>query len=260
MQLNHRFMCLDITRRDIITNLPFHNDHNWDEIVIAVLGCADEFGYVGIPLRRLGSGEYERSAIMGLNRLRIRTSEQQPIQNVLVRAQGAKNMDRTMLQLRPAESPPDLLIKSLPVEESSYYISGSYPPNFISAPGDKPTLSEALSRINKATSIVTPIIIFFSHERSTDLQSFAIRFDRFGSNLSSKYHIRCRVGPLIKDWEKGGALASQEHDHIVGVDADAHVRVSEDRCLIVRRRQALSQSQVLDFVNISIESRLPWQM
>jgi hypothetical protein len=79
-----------------------------------------------------------------------------------------------MLYLQAAESLPDFIVKSLPIKELSYYISGSYLPNFISALGDKPTLSKALSRINKATSIITLIIIFFNHKRSTDLQSFAI--------------------------------------------------------------------------------------
>ena len=68
------------------------------------------------------------------------------------------------------------------------------------------------------------------------------------------------MGPSIKDWENGGPLASlQGDDQIVGVDADAQVSLSEDKYLVVRRRKALSQSQVLDFINISIESLLPWQ-
>ena len=260
LQLNHHFMRSDIGRPDITTNFQFESEDDWDRIVVAILGCEDDLGYVAIPLRRLYSGEFERSAYGGLKWFRTRTNKRQPLQNVFVRALGVQNMDSIRLPSRSPGSPPNLLVKSLPIEESGYYISGSYPPNFISAPGDKPTLSMALSGINKATSIVTPIILFFAHEWPAGHQYFAIRFDRFGSYLNSEYHIRCRVGPSIKDWEKGEPPSSlQGHDQNVGIDEDAQVSLSEDKYLFVRRRKAVSRSHVLDFVNISIESLLPWQ-
>jgi hypothetical protein len=232
----------EITRTDITANFQFKSDDNWDRIIIAILRCEDGFGHVAIPLHRLNSGKFERSAYGGLKWLRTRTTERQLLQNVFVRAPRApraQSIESTRLLPRPAESLPNLLVKSLPIGESSYYISGSYPPNFIAVPEDKPTLSEALSGINKATSIVTPIILFFAHEWPTDHQCFAIRFNRFGSYLNSEYHICYRVGPSIKDWENDRPLASlQGDDQIVGVDADAQVSLSEDKYLVVCRRKA----------------------
>jgi hypothetical protein len=257
LQLNPHFTHPDITDGDITALLQSKSERTWDSIVVAILRCEDDFGYIAMPLRRLNSGEFERFASWELSWLRTRSKEWRPLQNVFVRSLRAQNIDRTQPPSRSIKSPRNLLIKSFQIEGSSYYISGGYPPNFIAAPGEKPTEPEAVARINKAASIVTPIILFFAHEWSADHPPFAIRFDRFGSTGNYAYHICCRVGPSIKDWEKGKLPVSLQEDDKV-VDVDTQIPVSEDKSLVIRLRNA-PQSLVRDFVNLSIETRLPWQ-
>jgi hypothetical protein len=255
LRLNPDFTTSDLAGKDIMPDFSLQRKSFWDSIVIAVLRCKDELGYIAIPLRRLRTGNFERFAGPGLRWLRTHTKQWRPLEAILITALRAQNMNTTLLPSRFGEIRSKLLIHSLFIEGSGYYISGGYPPNFIAAPGEIPTHLDALTRINKAIRNVTTTIVFFAHDLPTEHLPFAIRFDR--SNSYSSCYIRCRVGPSIKDWERGKLPASLQDDKVVV--SDEQIPLSENLSLFIRPRRTPLQSQIPDFVNISIENNLPWQ-
>jgi hypothetical protein len=90
MQLHSHFLPPNETRHTR-TYLDFKGKDPWDSIEIALLPCKDELGYIGIPLRRLKSGKFERFASGNLRWLRTHTNERrQNLETILVRALGTQ--------------------------------------------------------------------------------------------------------------------------------------------------------------------------
>jgi hypothetical protein len=114
-----------------------------DRIEMAVLCCKDEVGYISIPLKRLESGEFERFAYQGLKWLRTRAFpfHGQTYRSMLVRAFKAPNFAFAWHPSARLNRPRHFPIASLSIHESGYFISGGYPPNFITAPGKGPRMS-----------------------------------------------------------------------------------------------------------------------
>ncbi|KAE9378532.1 HET-domain-containing protein [Stipitochalara longipes BDJ] len=245
MQLHSRL--LRPSSVDATTTYNFEEEISWDCIEVSVLSCKDEFGYIAIPLKRLDSGKFERFASHRLGWLRTSTNRPVSRRTTFVRTlriQTSSNFNA---------GSPSLVIKSLPIEDSGYYISGGYPPNFIAESREVPNHSEAVARINKANRTIFPIV-FFSHV-SLGCPPFAIRFE--GLNARGYYNYRIRVGPEIKEWEKDNRTECLEQDHVV-VDANGQIPLYNDMVLFIRTRKGGSQSHARNFVNISIGPRLSW--
>lgn len=116
----------------------------WDRIKMAVLCSKDEVGYISIPLKQLDSREFERFADRGLRWLGTRTVDDPtgPTHpSILVRAVKAPNADSVWIPSARLDRPRHFPIASLSIHESGYFISGGYPPNFITPWGKGPRMS-----------------------------------------------------------------------------------------------------------------------
>jgi hypothetical protein len=234
------------------TRIAFSPSVPWHTIMVAVLRCKDEAGYICIPLKQLESGEFERIASSGLKWLRTGTIEGQTHSTMLIRALGP-NMKHSPSGL--LGTPLRLLIASLSIHESGYFIMGSYPPNFITSWGKRPTNAEAIARINQALPAITPLIIFFGHD-SPAYTPFALRFCPPDSSGDHTYYVR--VGGTIKEWEGETTSASPQEDEML-VRSYGQIPLSDDKSLFIRTRKRGPQSRGSDFVNISVGSRILWQ-
>jgi hypothetical protein len=229
----------------------------WDRIEMAVLCCKDEVGYISIPLKRLESGEFERFAYQGLRWLRTRTFpfHGQTYRSMLVRAFKAPNFAFAWHPSARLNRPRRFPIASLSIHESGYFISGGYPPNFITAPGERATHVEAIARINQALLFLASVIVFFAHDSAANLP-FALRFYRFGPSGNCKIYVR--IGATIKEGEEVTPLAQPQEDAKL-VGSYEQIYLSEERSLFIRTRKIAPGPRVEDFVNISIGPRLSWQ-
>ena len=111
---------------------------------MAVLCFADEVEYISMPLKQLDSGELERFAYTGLRWLRTRTMDGtiEPTHPcILVRAVKAPNADSIRVPSAPLDRSHNFPIASLSINESGYFISGGYLPNFITSRGKGPRMS-----------------------------------------------------------------------------------------------------------------------
>jgi hypothetical protein len=200
----------------------------WDRIKMAVLCCKDEVGYISIPLKQLECGEFERFASRGLRWLRTTTIDDPtgPTHpSIFVRAVKAPNADSGGVPSARFNRPCHFPIASLSIQESGYFISGGYPPNFITVPGQRPTQAKARSRINQAFWFVAPVIVVFAHD-SPAYPLFALRFHRL--KPSGDLAIYFRMGAAIKEWEEGTLPARPQEDEKL-VESYEQICLSEEK-------------------------------
>ncbi|PMD63972.1 HET-domain-containing protein [Hyaloscypha bicolor E] len=241
--------------RDFPDHLDFQRNLQktiWDGVMMAILRCSDELGYIAIPLRKLHSGELSRYASYDLTWLRASTRNMEGLEKLFVRALSAQTTDRIQSLPPIIGYRMRVMLKSLPTEGSGYYISGGYPPNFVAAPGEIPTHFEAVSRINMAQGKVAPIIVFFANY-SPEYLPFAIRFD--GLYFHSFSALRIRIGSSIEAWQNGNRFEPHQDD-IQVADANAQIPLSEDKSLWIRTQRSRPRSLAEEIVNISINPRL----
>ncbi|KIE04031.1 Heterokaryon incompatibility, partial [Metarhizium majus ARSEF 297] len=122
-----------------------------------------------------------------------------------------------------------------------------------------------INGIKKAIGVVTPLVLFFRHAGSAEHSSFAIRFDRVGPYGSYLYKISFRVGVTV--WEDDGSDKQNSQNDKNGETAQSPMfppdspqvsfPISSDCVLRLRYRRTAPMFE--DFVNVSIETPLPWQ-
>jgi hypothetical protein len=238
----------------------------WKDIFVVILRCRDKEGYITILTRKTADGNSERVGNGFFSWFRATDTEEHWDQTLYigVRAQQKSQLDRGR-SLRLEEGGGTAIIKTFP--GSGYYISQTIPASFTPSQGKVlSNLEMALvsQSIRKAIGVVTPLILFFSHDQPEENPPFAIRFDRVGTYGSYYYRFAIRVGVSV--WDK------TEHDEQELDDAkekiieklaasqvtpEINIPVSKDIVFAIRYRKTAPESN--DYLNMSFEKPLSWQ-
>jgi hypothetical protein len=258
-----------ISMADAIETWP--RELPWSDVHVAILRCSDQEGRIVILLQVTADGTYERIGSSKFSWLRALDAEEDwnQTQTLYIRARARETASEARGSRRLAYSNADKTVfKTLP--SSGYIISHSRPANFTHAQGKAiSVLDMAIVSydIRKAIGVVTPLILFFCHPQAAESPPFALRFDRVGSYGSYLYRLGIRVGVTV--WEddegddNGKKIAEGDGN---GKKADIamsprspHVSfpISKDGVLTLRFRK--TAPQLHDFVNMCIETRLPWR-
>lgn len=256
-----------ISMADVIKSWP--RQIPWGHVHIAVLRCTDEEGHIVILMEKKSDGKYERIGSHHFPWLRaLVTENNKSNQTMHIRARAKQHVskgNRDSLQ-GCHYGGNGAVVKTIP--GSGYMISHSRPANFTPFQGKIMSyvdMNLVGSSIKKAIGVVTPLVLFFRHARSAEQSSFAIRFDRVGPYGSYLYKISFRVGVTV--WEDNGSDKQNPQNDKNGETAQSPMfppdspqvsfPISSDCVLRLRYRRAAPMFE--DFVNVSIETPLPWQ-
>ncbi|EFZ02208.2 hypothetical protein MAA_01790 [Metarhizium robertsii ARSEF 23] len=256
-----------ISMADVIKSWP--QQIPWGHVHIAVLRCTDEEGHIVILMEKKSDGKYERIGSHHFPWLRaLVTENKKSNQTMHIRARAKQHVSKgNRDSLRGSYYGGNgAVVKTIP--GSGYMISHSRPANFTPFQGKIMSyvdMNLVGSSIKKAIGVVTPLVLFFRHARSAEHSSFAIRFDRVGPYGSYLYKISFRVGVTV--WEYDGSDKQNPQNDKNGETAQSPMfppdspqvsfPISSDCVLRLRYRRTAPMFE--DFVNVSIETPLPWQ-
>ncbi|KID74144.1 Vegetative incompatibility protein HET-E-1 [Metarhizium brunneum] len=256
-----------ISMADVIKSWP--RQIPWGHVHIAVLRCTDDEGHIVILMEKKSDGKYERIGSHHFPWLRaLVTENKKSNQTMHIRARAKQHVSKgNRDSLRGSHYGGNgAVVKTIP--GSGYMISHSRPANFTPVQGKIMSyvdMNLVGSSIKKAIGVVTPLVLFFRHARSAEHSSFAIRFDRVGPYGSYLYKISFRVGVTV--WEDDGSDKQNPQNDKNGETAQSPMfppdspqvsfPISSDCVLRLRYRRTAPMFE--DFVNVSIETPLPWQ-
>ncbi|KAG8423174.1 hypothetical protein J3458_000088 [Metarhizium acridum] len=256
-----------ISMTDVIKSWP--RQIPWGHVHIAILRCTDEEGHVVILMEKKSDGKYERIGSPRLPWLRaLVTENKKSSQTMHIRARAKQDASKgNRDSLRNFHNGANgAVIKTIP--SSGYMISHSRPANFTHFQGKTISYLDMKlvgSSIKKAIGVVTPLVLFFRHAQSAEHSSFAIRFDRVGPYGSYLYKISFRVGVTVWEDDDNDKQNPQKDENgetaqppmFSPGSSQVSFPISTDCVLRLRYRRTAPLFE--DFVNVSIETPLPWQ-
>ncbi|KAF9766283.1 hypothetical protein IL306_001337 [Fusarium sp. DS 682] len=256
--------------------------------LIAVLRCSSKNGYIGIPIKRLASGAYQRvengnrcrwftTRLMPL-RLALKAEDERapheseytlrqfdsesrqkgppadPPETILVRAYVPLELpsENTSISAKANHWHPAIQFRSLPINDSHYNIQIEDPDNCILSLPNSNTQAKLIERINGLVDTQPKMhVIFNPTQPDSDLPSFTIR-----TKITEKPNdikMGCLVGP---PHEMKGA-SDAEFTEINMKSPSAAISLTEDLSLVFRVRHGTPQD-TSSYLNLSIERKLPW--
>ncbi|KAF4340269.1 heterokaryon incompatibility protein het-E-1 [Fusarium beomiforme] len=295
----------DIDRVDVVGTLRFSNnvravDHGLVitpakqdakgikvMCLIAVLRCSNKNGYIGIPIKRLASGAYQRvengnrcrwftTRLMPL-RLALKAEDEKasheseytlrqfdsesrqkgppadPPETILVRAYVSLDLpsDNTSISDKTSRRHPALQFRSLPTNNGYYKIQLEHADSNILSLPDSHTQLMAIERINGLIDTL-PImhVIFSPTDPYHDLPPFTIRTE---TTVATEIKLGCFVG-LPNEAQDASGVGFTEIDM---KSPSTTISLTEDLSIVFRVRHGTPQDAT-SYLNVGIERRLLW--
>ncbi|KAJ4264479.1 hypothetical protein NW762_005679 [Fusarium torreyae] len=259
--------------------------------LLAILRCWNKDGYIAIPIKSLASGGFQRVEngyrcrwfrvrLMPL-RLCLKSEDERahdeseyrlkqfdagnkekgppagPPETVLIRAYvPLETASENMSNPKGNPRSPTIQFRSLPINHQDYRIWDDYPSNFMLPLSESRTHAEAVERINKMIDVVPMLFIIFRPKHSNpDLPPVLIRVKwKKEKPRFPESSIECLVGPEVDSWSDSREAADANFIDVNIKGPSTAIPLNEDLCLLFRVRQGTSNR----YLNVSIETRLPW--
>ncbi|KAH7194445.1 heterokaryon incompatibility protein-domain-containing protein [Fusarium oxysporum] len=296
----------DIDRVDVVGTLRFSNnvravDHGLVitptrrdakgikiMCLVAVLRCWNKDGYIGIPIKRLASGAYQRVEnghrcrwfkvrLMPL-RLILKSEEEKapdeseytlrqfdsesrekgppadPPETILVRAYVPLDLpsDSTFLSAKASHRHAPLQFRSLPFNNSYYTIQAYSTNNAIPLVPDVQPHAQAIEIINGLINTLPEMRIGFRPRvADSDLPPFTIH-----TRMTERPH-GIQVGCLIGSDQARDETTDAEFTDIDMKSVSTTMPLTTDLSLIIRVRRGVPRDTTC-YLNVSVEKQLPW--
>ncbi|KAF4450373.1 hypothetical protein F53441_6497 [Fusarium austroafricanum] len=260
--------------------------------LVAVLRCWNKDGYIGIPIKSLASGGYQRVEngnrcrwfrvrLMPLRlslkdederaddeseyRLRQFDSESRdkgppadPPETVLIRAYVPLDLpsENTISSLGGRHQSPTLQFRSLPINDHYYRIEIDHPQSCIPPLAELGAHAKVIEKINYMIDTQPTFHAIFHQKHSDmDLPSFVLRTQK--SQNSHEIKIGYLLGAEVESWENAPDTSDV---HFIDIDVQSPstmINLADNLCLIFRIRHGTPHDKNR-YVNVSIEECLPW--
>jgi hypothetical protein len=296
----------DIDRVDVVGTLRFSNnvravDHGLVitparrdakgikiMCLVAVLRCWNKDGYIGIPIKRLASGAYQRVEnghrcrwfkvrLMPL-RLTLKSEEEKapdeseytlrqfdsesrekgppadPPETILVRAYVPLDLpsDSTFLSAKASHRHAPLQFRSLPFNNSYYTIQAYSTNNAIPLVPDVQPHAQAIEIINGLINTLPEMRIGFRPSvADSDLPPFTIH-----TRMTERPH-GIQVGCLIGSGQALDETTDAEFTDIDMKSVSTTMPLTTDLSLIIRVRRGVPRDTTC-YLNVSVEKQLSW--